>query len=62
MGWIFDALLVVAMGAVLVVLGMGVVNMARGGTPQRSQALMRWRVGLQGLALVIVVAILWARS
>ncbi len=45
--------------AVASVLGLGVLNMARGGTPARSQTLMRWRVGLQALALVLVVVGLW---
>ena len=56
---IFDVGLVLVMIAVAVTLGLGVFNMARGGSPQRSQTLMRWRVGLQALALVVVVAILW---
>ena len=56
---VFDGALVLVMVGVVAILGLGVVNMARGGTPQRSQQLMRWRVGLQALALVVVVAILW---
>ena len=59
---VFDVALVGVMIAVLAVLGLGVLNMARGGTPQRSQSLMRWRVGLQAAALVMVVAILWLRG
>ena len=56
---VFDGALVLVMVGVVAILGLGVVNMARGGTPQRSQQLMRWRVGLQALALVVVLAILW---
>lgn len=59
---IFDVALIGLMLAVLVVLGLGVVNMAKKGTPQRSQSLMRWRVGLQAAALLVVVAILWLRG
>lgn len=59
MGWMLNAVLVLAMVAVAVTLALGVFNMARGGSPQRSQALMRWRVGLQALALVLVMAVLW---
>ncbi len=55
----FDGALVLMMIGVVAILGLGVLNMARGGTPQRSQRLMRWRIALQALALVIVVAILW---
>ena len=56
---IADWTLALVMIAVLAILGLGVLNMARGGSPQRSQRLMRWRVGLQALALLLVVAILW---
>lgn len=52
-------MLALIMVAVLAILGLGVLNMARGGTPQRSQKLMRWRVVLQALALILVMAILW---
>lgn len=45
-----------ALGAVALVLGLGLANLARGGSPQRSQTLMRWRVGLQAVALVLVLA------
>ncbi len=55
----FDYALVLVMLGVVAILGLGLLNMARGGSPQRSQRLMRWRVGLQALALIIVVAILW---
>jgi hypothetical protein len=59
---ILGLLLAGALVAVLVVLGLGVLNMAKGGSPQRSQALMRARVGLQALALVLLLAFLFARS
>lgn len=52
-------MLALIMVAVLAILWLGVLNMARGGTPQRSQKLMRWRVVLQALALILVMAILW---
>jgi hypothetical protein len=55
-------MLALVMIAVLAVLGLGVLNMARGGSPARSQRLMRWRIGLQALALVLVVVILWLGS
>ena len=59
---ILGLLLAGALVAVLVVLGLGVLNMAKGGSPQRSQALMRARGGLQALALVLLLAFLFARS
>jgi len=37
------------------VLILGLTNMARGGSPLRSQKLMQWRVGLQAVALVFVL-------
>ena len=52
-------LIPVAVGAVAVVLLMGLWNMMRGGSSSRSQTLMRWRVGLQFLAVVIVLALLY---
>jgi len=39
--------------AVLVVLLAGLWNMMRGTSPNLSQKLMRWRVGLQFLAIMI---------
>jgi hypothetical protein len=49
----------VALAAVAVVLLLGLWNMMRGGDPGRSQRLMRWRVGLQFLAIIIVMAALY---
>ena len=53
---------VIALGAVTLVLAMGLINMLRGGASNRSQLLMRWRVGLQFVAIVIIVIVLVARS
>jgi Hypoxia induced protein conserved region len=39
------------------VLGLG--NMLRGGSPNTSQLLMRWRVVLQFIAIVIIMATIW---
>lgn len=47
-----------SIAAVTIVLGLGLYNMLRGGNPNTSQMLMRWRVGLQALAvLVMMIAI-----
>lgn len=46
-------LIPVAMLATLGVLGLGVVQMIRGGDPKRSNKLMQSRVVLQGIALVL---------
>ena len=53
-------LLPIAVGAVAMVLLLGLVNMMRGGSPNRSQKLMRFRVLLQFVALVITMLALWA--
>ncbi|HET8728081.1 MAG TPA: twin transmembrane helix small protein [Alphaproteobacteria bacterium] len=46
---------IIAMVAVLATLGAGLVGMARDGefNAKYGNALMRWRVGLQGLAIVL---------
>lgn len=49
----------IAIGAVVVVLLMGLVNMMRGGDQNRSQKLMRWRVILQFVAIVLIMATIW---
>lgn len=52
----------VAILAVAFVLFMGLANMMRGGSPNLSQKLMRWRVGLQFLAIIIIIGVLYFRS
>jgi hypothetical protein len=49
-----------AVAAVAVVLVLGLVNMMRGGSPNTSQRLMRLRVLLQFIAVVIIIATVWA--
>ena len=51
-----------AVGVVALVLFLGLVNMMRGGSPNISQKLMRWRVGLQFFAILIIMGVLWLRS
>lgn len=48
--------------AVAVVLVMGLINMMRGGSAQRSQKLMRARVMLQFGAIVVIMFVVWLRS
>jgi uncharacterized BrkB/YihY/UPF0761 family membrane protein len=60
MSGLFLILVPLALLAVLAVLGLGLVNMARGGSPQRSQEFMRWRVILQLVALIVMMAALYA--
>lgn len=49
----------VALGAVAVVLVLGIWNMLRGKNPGLSQTLMRWRVGLQLVAVIVILAALY---
>jgi Hypoxia induced protein conserved region len=49
----------VAIGAVAIVLVLGLINMMRGGSPNRSQQLMRLRVLLQFVAIVVIMATVW---
>lgn len=49
----------IAVGAVAVVLLLGLFNMMRGGSPDRSQRLMRWRVALQFVAIVLTMLTVW---
>ena len=50
----------VAIGAVAVVLLLGLLNMMRGGSPNTSQRLMRLRVLLQFVAVVVIMLTIWA--
>jgi uncharacterized membrane protein len=56
LGWI---LLPLAVGAVALVLLLGLINMMRGGSPNRSQKLMRLRVLLQFAAIIITMLTVW---
>lgn len=56
MAALLDILVPVGMAAVAIVLLMGILNMMRGGSANRSQSLMRWRVGLQFLVVVLVMS------
>jgi hypothetical protein len=46
--------------AVAIVLVLGLLNMMRGGSPNRSQKLMRLRVLLQFVAIIVIMATIWA--
>jgi Hypoxia induced protein conserved region len=53
MEYILPILVVIAMLAVLGTLALGIISMARGDDPRRSNRLMQSRVLLQGLALLL---------
>ncbi len=55
----FEGLTGAIIVAVAVVLVLGVINMMRGTSPNRSQTLMRWRVMLQFAAIIVMMAALY---
>jgi hypothetical protein len=55
---ILTVLLGLMLLATLGVLVAGMVGLIRGSTPERSNQLMRWRVILQGAALVILAILM----
>jgi hypothetical protein len=59
MNYLFDRLIPFALAAVAIVLLLGLGNMLRGGSPSRSQTLMRWRVALQFLAVIIIMTAIY---
>jgi len=52
-------IVVAALAAVALVLLAGLWNMLRGSSPNLSQTLMRWRVGLQFLAIAIMMLLVY---
>jgi hypothetical protein len=57
-----NAMVGIAIGAVSLVLLLGLLNMLRGGNSNRSQMLMRWRVGLQFAAILVMLFVMWYRA
>jgi hypothetical protein len=55
MHYVFPILVVIAMLGALGSLGLGLISMARGNDPHRSNRLMRSRVMFQALAIVFFV-------
>ncbi|QPF84135.1 twin transmembrane helix small protein [Bradyrhizobium genosp. L] len=53
-------ILPIAVGAVALVLLLGLINMMKGGSPNTSQKLMRLRVLLQFVAIIITMLAVWA--
>jgi len=59
---LLDYAVPITLGAVAVVLLLGLWNMMRGGSASLSQKLMRWRVGLQFLAVILIMAAFYFTS
>jgi hypothetical protein len=62
MDTIADLVVPIAVLAVAFVLLLGLVNMLRGGSANRSQHLMRMRVLLQFIAIVVIMAVIWWKA
>lgn len=60
MSTVFNIFAVLVMIAVVIVLIRGLINMLRGGSGTTSNKLMQARVVLQFVALVLIMAALWA--
>ena len=58
-GFLSHALVPIAIGAVAVVLLLGLYNMMRGGSANTSQKLMRLRVLLQFIAIIVIMFTIW---
>lgn len=59
MSWMIYLLIPIALAAVAGVLLMGLVNLAAGGSPRRSQKLMQARVLLQAVAIALVMVTIY---
>jgi hypoxia induced protein len=55
----YKSVIIAALIAVAAVLALGLLNMAVGGSASRSQTLMRWRIALQFLAIIIIMAAIY---
>jgi hypothetical protein len=60
MSTLLNNLVPIAIGAVAIVLALGLFNMMRGGSPNTSQRLMRLRVLLQFIAIIVIMLAVWA--
>ncbi|MFD0986072.1 twin transmembrane helix small protein [Methyloligella solikamskensis] len=59
---LFSILVPFALVAVAIVLILGLWNMMRGGSPSRSQNLMRLRIVFQAVAIVIIMTAIYFMS
>lgn len=57
-----NIVVLVAICAVFIALLLGLANMLRGGSANASQMFMRWRVGLQFVAIIVILAVLYLRG
>ncbi len=60
----FDFIILgIALGIVAIILGWGIITMARGGeyNVKNSNRIMRYRIIFQALALIIILVLMWFR-
>lgn len=57
-----NTLILIAIGAVTIVLALGLFNMLRAGSPNTSQKLMRARVILQAVAVALMMIAIWYKT
>lgn len=62
MDWLANYASMIAVAAVFIVLLFGLKAMLKGNTPSLSQKLMRWRVGLQFVAVCILMLVLYLKQ
>lgn len=62
MQYVMFHLSTIAVFAVIVVLLIGLANMMRGKSPNLSQKLMRLRVGLQFVAIVVIMTFIYLQQ
>ncbi|MEK9850247.1 MAG: twin transmembrane helix small protein [Candidatus Puniceispirillum sp.] len=57
-------ILSIALGIVALILGWGVITMARGGAynVKNSNRIMRYRIIFQALALIVILILMWLRQ
>jgi|APThiThiocy_cv2_1041547.scaffolds.fasta_scaffold00173_78 hypothetical protein len=59
MSTVFKIFAIVVIAAVVIVLVRGLLNMAQGGSPSKSNKLMQMRIMLQFIAIVLVLLAVW---
>jgi hypothetical protein len=62
MGAFSKSAILIALICVGVILALGLLNMARGGSASTSQKLMRWRVALQFIAIIVIMTAMYFAS
>lgn len=62
MATMLDYLVPISVGAVAIVLLLGLKNMLKAGSSNTSQKLMRWRVILQAVAIVVIMVAVYVRQ